>query len=78
MLKKKNKLLESENDELLVKLNKSCDHSQCMLEYDNLKAQLDRTKKELELITSKYTIGNEKFEKMLNMQRYTLSRCGLG
>ena len=35
-------------------------------------------KKELNDITHKYTNGNEKFESILNLQRYTLSRCGLG
>ena len=77
-LRKKIKMLENENRNLLDKIDIPLDHSYCLLEYEKLINQLEQVKRELNDITSKYTNGNDKFEKMLNMQRCTLSKCGLG
>ena len=71
-------MLENENKVLHENASEPIDHSSCLLEYEKLNAQLEKVKRELNEITNKYTIGNENSKKMLNMQRYTPSKCGLG
>lgn len=75
-LKKKNKVLELENETLKSKnIN---DHSSCILKQNELENELERLKKEFSYVVGKFTSGNEKFEKLLSLQKYSLSKSGLG
>ena len=75
-LKKKNKVLVSENENL--KSNGIDNHSSCVLKQKELEDELDRIKKEFSYVVGKFTSGNEKFEKLLSLQKYSLSKSGLG
>ena len=79
VLKKKNKTLEIENESLLNRINESSiDHSSCIMEQQKLKDEIDRIHKEFSYVVNKFSCGNDKFEKLLSLQRYSLSKHGLG
>ena len=82
ILKKKNKSLETENEVLQKRVyeleNNSNDHSSCLLEQQKLCEEIDRLKKEFSYVVGKFTSGQEKFEKLLSLQRFSSSKNGLG
>ena len=79
VLKKKNKTLEFENETLLKRINDSIiDHTSCLIEQQKLKDELDRIHKEFSYVVNKFSCRNDKFEKLLSLQRFSLSKHGLG
>ena len=78
-MKKKNKILEIENETLLNRINESTiDHSSCLIEQQKLKDEINRIQKEFSYVVNKFSCGNDKFEKLLSLQGYSLSKHGLG
>ena len=79
VLKKKNKILELENETLLKRINESTmDHSSCLIEQQKLKDEIDRIHKEFSYVVNKFSCSNDKFKKLLSLQRFSLSKHGLG
>ena len=54
------------------------DHTNCVLKQKELENELDRIKKGFSYVVEKFSNGNDKFENLLSLQRYSLSKHGLG
>ena len=64
---------------LLKKINNvPIDHSSCLMEQQKLREEIDRIQKEFFYVVNKFSCANEKFEKLLSLQRFSLSKHGLG
>ena len=87
-LKKKNKELISENNDLKKELDECYEssskidmetlHENCLLKERKLTSEIDRLKKEFSYVVGKFTSGKEKFEELLSLQRFSISKNGLG
>ena len=82
VLKKKYASLEIKNEMLVNQIkelkNVSKDHSSCLVEHQKLKDEIDRIQKEFLYVINKFSCGNENFERLLSLQRFSLSKHGLG
>ena len=54
------------------------DHSSCLIEQQKLKYKIGRIRKEFSYVVTKFSYGNEKFEKLPSLQRFSLSKHGIG